>query len=249
MSWLSALRGLFAGVPSAAPRDAVFPRPDFFGFDPFRRNDRPGLREMPLAALTYVVFDTETTGLRPGRGDAVVAIGAVRVVGTHIRHGETFDRLVNPGRRIPAAATRIHGIDDAMVRSAPPMRDVLPAFRDFVGDAVLVGHNVAFDLSFLALEEHATGIRFDNPVLDTMFLAALLGDDARDHSLDGLAKHFGIALDARHSALGDASATAEIFVRELDALIARGIVSFGAASDASRTIPKLKSATAHFSAH
>lgn len=249
MSWLSALRGLFARAPSALPRDAAPPRPDFFGFDPFGRNDRPGLRDTPLAELTYVAFDTETTGLRPGRGDAIISVGAVRIVGTRIQTDGTFDRLVNPRRRIPKRSTRIHGIDDAMVRDAPGMTEVLPAFRDFVGDAVLVGHNVAFDLNFLALDEHATGIKLTNPVLDTMFLAALLGDEVRDHSLDALAKHFGIALTARHSALADAMATAEVFVRELDALAGRGIATFGVASDAARTMPKLRSAAARFSAH
>lgn len=248
MSWLHSLRRLLARPSLAAPRDAAPPRPDFFAFDPFRRNDRQGLRAAPLSDLTYVVFDTETTGLRPGRGDAIVAVGAVRVVGASIRRGETFDRLVNPRRKIPPSSTRIHGIDDAMVRDAPAMAEILPAFRDFVGDAVLVGHNVAFDLNFLALHEGATGIRFTNPVLDTMFLAGLLFDDAHDHSLDGLATQFEIALNSRHSALGDAVATAEIFVRELDALAGHGITTFGTASDAAKTMPKLKSATAQFAA-
>lgn len=246
MSIRRSLRRLFGRPSLAAPRDATPPRPDFFDFDPFRRNDRPEFRDAPLATLTYVVFDTETTGLYAARGDAVVSIGAVRAVGAHIRAAETFDRLVNPRRKIPPASTRIHGIDDAMVRAAPTMEAVLPAFRDFVGDAVLVAHNAAFDLNFLAQHETATGVRLSNPVLDTMFLADLLYGKAGNHSLDALAKRFGVELEARHSALGDALATAEVFVRLLDGLAARGIATFGDASDAARMMPNLRSATARF---
>ena len=156
-------------------------RPEFYDFDLLHRVEAtPEFGRRPLRSLTFVVFDTETTGLNPV-DDLVVSIAGVRIVNGRILTGETFNCLVNPGRPIAKASTLIHRITDDMVRDRPPIAVVLPQFKAFVGKAVLVAHNIAFDLSFLKAQEESCGIRFDNPVLDTMLLSATLHEHADDH--------------------------------------------------------------------
>lgn len=208
----------------AGPRAPLPTRPEFFDFgllhQPLATSE---LGRMALRALTYVVFDTETTGLRPSDGDEMIAIAGVRIVNGRILTGETFTALIDPGRRIPEASIRFHGITDAMVRGRPPAEAVLPDFHAFAAGAVLVAHNAAFDLKFLRLKERAAGVRFDNPVLDTMMLARhLLGNEA-DVSLDGIAATLGLEVVDRHTALGDALVTAAMFLRFVNMMDKRGI--------------------------
>lgn len=221
MPVLRAIRGV-----AAAP--ALPHRPEFYDFELLRRPATPEFGRRPLKTLTYVVFDTETTGL--AATDEIVSIAGVRVVNGRILTGETFDRLVNPKRPIPPASSAIHHITDEMVRDKPPIGVVLPQFKAFATDSVLVAHNIAFDLSFLKAKEQACGIRFENPILDTMLLSlALYGPDT-DHSLDALTRRFGIEVEGRHTALGDARATAAILLAMFDALDRRGIRTLDQAS-------------------
>jgi DNA polymerase-3 subunit epsilon len=215
-------------------------RPEFYDFDLLRRVETsPELGRRPLRSTTFVVFDTETTGLSP-RDDLIVSIAGVRIVNGRILTGETFDRLVNPGRPIPKASTLIHRISDNMVRDRPPIAVVLPQFKAFVGEAVLVAHNIAFDLSFLKAQEDSCGVRFDNPVLDTMLLSATLHEHADDHTLDTLARRFGIEVRDRHTALGDAVVAAAALVAMFDGLERRGIRTLGEAVRASRVAIELR---------
>jgi DNA polymerase-3 subunit epsilon len=179
------------------------------------------------------VFDTETTGLDPSGGDEIVAIGAVRIVNGHLTPGDTFDCLIDPGRSVDPRSARIHGLTDAMLRGQPTLVNVLPRFHAFCADTVLVGHNVAFDLRFLQLKEQATGVRFREPVLDTLLLVAVLDEHNGDDRLEAIAHRFGIEVVARHTALGDALITAEIFLKMLPLLAARGIVNLRQARAAS----------------
>lgn len=204
------------------------PRPEYYDFDLFRISDR-SLDETPLKKLRYVVFDTETTGLRPSDGDELISIGAVRVVNGRILTGETFERLIDPGRDIPETSIRFHGITADMVKGKPPVRLVLPQFKSFVGDGVLVAYNAAFDMKFLELKQEETGAHFDNPVLDALLLTIFLHPDTPDHSLSSMAERLGIEITGRHTALGDAMATAAVWVRLLDLLEERGITTFGEA--------------------
>lgn len=179
----------------------------------------------PLRSLTFIVFDTETTGLHPSQGDQIVQIGAVRIVNGRILSGESFNRIVNPGRVIPPESIKFHGITDDMVKDKPPLGVVLPQFKAFAADAVLVAHNAAFDLKFLRMNERQFGLTFDNPVLDTMMLSNYLDGPETGHSLDAICDRLGISITDRHTALGDAIVTAAVLLNQIDALESRGITT------------------------
>ena len=189
---------------------------------------------IPLASLTYTVFDTETTGLRPSNGDEIIAIGAIRMAEGRLLGGETFDRLVDPGRGIPPASTRVHGIDETMVRGQPPIITILPEFFAFARDTVLVGHNAAFDMRFLRLKEEASGVRFTQPVLDTLLLSAVIHPQQDSHDLAAIATRLGVNPIGRHTALGDAIMTGEVLLRMIPLLAERGIRTLGEAREASQ---------------
>ena len=231
----------------AAAHAQLPPRPVNYDFSLLRRDAAPtALSERPLAQIDYVAFDTETTGLAPSKGDRIVQIGAVRVVNGALLAGESFQRLVNPERPIPPRSTRFHGITDDMVAHQPTIDDVVPAFRAFVGDAAMIAQNAAFDLSFLRATEARAGVRFDTPVLDTMLLSMALHPDEADHTLDGLIARYGVDISGRHTALGDAMATARVFVRMLDLLDANGIRTLAEADKASaRAADRLRRATGY----
>lgn len=237
-------------LPLPAPRRAQFlpasealpPRPEFYDFDLLRQHQGDAdLASTPLSALTFVVFDTETTGLNPAGGDEVISLAGVRVVNGRVLTGESFERLINPGRPIPPDSIRFHGITDEDVRDKPPIAVVLPQFKAFLGeDAVLVAHNAAFDLTCLRLKEAEAGVSFRNPVLDTLLISAMLDPDEEDHTLDGLAERLNIAISARHTALGDSLATAEVLIHLLDRLQARGLTTFGEVMKASNMAGEMR---------
>jgi DNA polymerase-3 subunit epsilon len=225
-------------LPPAAARDAedrASERPDYWDFDLFAVSDAArALEDRPLADLAYTVFDTETTGLDPAGGDEILQIGAVRIVNGRLLRGERVDQLVDPGRSIPEASIAFHGVRPEMVRGAPLIAEALPAFRAFVADTVLVGHNVAFDMRFLQVKEAATGVRFDRPVLDTLLLASVAQPDETSYALEAIAARLGVAPSARHSALGDALTTAQVFLKLLPLLRQRRVVTLGEAREAAK---------------
>lgn len=217
-------------APMAEPSAETGPgRPEFFDFDLLEQSQGGKLADLPLRALTYVVFDTETTGLHPSEGDRIVSLAGVRIVRGRILTGESFNRIVNPGREIPVESTRFHGLTDELVAGKPPIEVVLPQFKSFVADSVLVAHNAAFDLKFLRMFEAQSGVSFDNPVLDTMLLATFLDEQAGGQSLDDLCRRFGVTVTDRHTALGDSLATAALLLHLIGELEAKGVKTLGEA--------------------
>jgi DNA polymerase-3 subunit epsilon len=210
-------------------------RPEYYDFDLFERAEPAReLADRRLAELNYTVFDTETTGLDPTGGDEIIQIGATRIVGGKLRRHECFEQLVDPGRPIGAASIAVHGIRPEMVAGQPTLDAVLPAFHAFARDTVLVAHNAAFDLRFLQLKEATTGVVFDQPLLDTLLLSELVHPQQASHGLEAIAERFGVAVLGRHTALGDAMVTAEVFVKLIPLLAERGICTLGEALEAAR---------------
>ncbi len=202
-------------------------RPEFYDFDLFKKSGQnPEFDNRPLTELTYTVFDTETTGLDPQGGDEIISIGAVRIVNGRMLHEERYDQLINPQRHLPWASVKYHGIQQEMLNDKPTIEKVLPVFHQFSKNTVMVGHNVAFDMRMLQLKESLTGVTFDNPVLDTMLLSAVVHPAQNDHSLGAIAERLGIKIIGRHTALGDAIATGQIFLKLIPLLKESGVVTF-----------------------
>ncbi len=226
------LRGVEA-EPATGPT-ASTSRPVYYDFDLFHQpGQNHALDQQSLGDLSYTAFDTETTGLEPSAGDEIISLGAVRIVNGRLLRGEVFDQLIDPGRPIDPKSIKIHGIRQSTLAGQPHIGAVLPAFHRFCEDTVLLAHNAAFDLRFLQIKEASTGISFGQPVLDTLLLSALLHDELEDHRLEAIAQRVGVDVIARHTALGDALLTAEVFLRMLPLLAARGIVTLRQALDAS----------------
>jgi DNA polymerase III subunit epsilon len=217
-------------------------RPEFYDFSLFEARHAARDLDTPLDELDFVVFDTETTGLQPSKGDEIVQLSGVRLVKGRPT-GEEFNTLVNPGMPIPGASIRFHGITDDMVGDAPLVPEAVRAFRTFALGAVLVAHNAAFDMKFLRMRESDSGVVFDNPVLDTLLLSFVLQPSHDAHTLDAIAVRFGVDIseEARHTALGDARATAEIFVKMLPALRRSGLATLGDALEASSRVFHIRS--------
>jgi DNA polymerase III epsilon subunit family exonuclease len=161
-----------------------------------------------LADVTFVAFDTETTGLSP-RSNRIVEIGAVR-----FRNGTVLESrswLINPGIPIPDAASAIHGITDEMVADRPSFSAVFPQFVRFAGEAVWMAHNAGFDVRFLSAELLRTGTAAPgNTVVDTLKLSRTWFPDAGSYRLGRLLEHLGLAHGGLHRALADAHAAASI---------------------------------------
>jgi len=220
--------------PEAAPVPAES-RPEYYDFDLFQVSEYSReLDDRPLTQLTYTVFDTETTGLDPTRGDEIIQIGAVRIVNGKLLTHERFEQLIDPRRPISSESLPVHGIRPEMLAGKPTIEQVLPAFHAFVHDTVLVAHNAAFDMRFLQMKEKASGVSFDQPVLDTLLLSALVHPNQESHRLEAIAERFDVAVVGRHTAMGDALAAAQIFLKLIPLLQEHGVHTLGQARAAAQ---------------
>jgi len=209
-------------------------RPEFYDFDLFHHSAATeAFDARRIADLNYTVFDTETTGLDPVNGDEIIAVGAARIVNGRLLQSETFESLVDPQRGVSQASIDVHGITPDLLVGQPRIEQVLAQFWHFAEDTVLVGHNAAFDMRFFQLKEASSGIKFEQPVLDTLLLAAVVQPSASSQALEEVAGRLGIAVIGRHTALGDALTTAEVFLRLIPLLAAQGIHTLGQAREAS----------------
>lgn len=172
----------------------------------------------PLLSLDAVVLDTETTGL-DAQTARLVQVGAIRILGAEIKQTERFELLVNPGVPIPAATTAVHGIADTDVRDAPRFGVVAPLLAEFCRTAVVIGHAVAYDVAILQREHDLAGLAWRPPrTLDVRELARVAAPELAEYDLDRLCAWLGIGITGRHTALGDAEATARVFAALLPLL-------------------------------
>jgi DNA polymerase III epsilon subunit family exonuclease len=181
-----------------------------------------------LDATDYVVFDVETTGSKIPP-DRIVEIGAYRVRAGRIV--AEFQTLVNPRIPIPSFISSLTGITDEMVARAPVFDEIATELLAFVGTAVLVAHNSAFDVRFLNHEVGRVypGRKMCNAELCTVSLARRVIPTLDNHRLHTVAEHFDVPLRNRHRAPDDARATAEVFIRLLALLDASGVRDIAAA--------------------
>lgn len=228
-------KGYMLVLESGAHLDPAAPRPLVYDFDLLEDPESEVLLERPLRSLIFTVFDTETTGLLPHK-DEIVQIGAVRVVNGRIIAGETLDMLVNPGMSIPRSATQIHKISDHMVAGAPPITEVAREFHGFARDSVIVAHNAPFDMAFLRRHAQSTGVQWTHPILDTVLLSAIIFGQSEEHTLDALCNRLDVSIEKRlrHTAIGDAAATAQVLCKLLPMLEARGFATLGKVIEESR---------------
>lgn len=178
---------------------------------------------LPLVSINAVAFDTETTGLDTSRA-RIIQIGGVRIRQAQVLAHESFTQYVNPAEPIPPASTVIHHITDADVASAATFEAVNNAFKLWCDDTILIGYATGFDLAMLRREHLLAGLAWEAPqALDVRHLAQIVAPNLPDNSLDTLADWLGIKISGRHSALGDALATANIFIALIPRLRERGI--------------------------
>ncbi|MCF8460978.1 MAG: hypothetical protein K9G46_09650 [Flavobacteriales bacterium] len=199
-------------------------RPVYYELDLFSHESQStDLDDMLLSELSYVVFDTETTGLDPSGGDEIISIAGVRIINGKLHSEDTFDQLVNPKRNIPLVSLKIHEIYPEMLADKPTIDKILPRFYRYAENSVLVAHNASFDMRFLQIKEEQTGVRFTNPVLDTLLLSAVCHPKQELHNMEDISERLGIELVGRHTALGDSIVTAEILLKLIPILEAKGI--------------------------
>ena len=166
----------------------------------------------PVGQARFVSVDTETTGLHAYAGDEIVAVALLELKGLEPT-GRVFTTLVNPKRPISPDSTAIHGIRDADVHDAADIDTLIPDIMEFIGDAVVVGHHVDFDVRFLNKALHRlVGCRLRNPRLDTMLM--YLGQSGRmgHYTLEEVAQYCRVPVTDRHTAYGDARTAMESFI-------------------------------------
>jgi DNA polymerase-3 subunit epsilon/CBS domain-containing protein len=187
----------------------------------------------PLIALEAVALDTETTGLDASRV-RIVQFGAIALKAGVVQAEPVLDLLVDPGIPIPSASSKIHGITNAMVRQAPDFAAAHAALVEFTKGRLIVGHSIGFDLAVMEKEAQRANLAWQRPrTLCVRMLAQVANPGLADYSLDTLASWLGVAIGGRHSALGDATAAAEVFVALLPKLQERGVRTLAEAERAS----------------
>jgi len=165
---------------------------------------------------TYVVFDIETTGFS-AEHHKITEIGAVKIEDGVII--EEFHQLIDPGVSVPWRITEITGITDELLAGQPTIEESLPFFIDFCTDCTLVAHNASFDMRFIKSNAIMQGLVCNFEVVDTLSLARRLFPKLDNHKLNTVATHLNVEHNDHHRAMGDARATAHIFLRCYEKLV------------------------------
>ena len=182
---------------------------------------------MPLTEIRFVSLDLETTGFSYGTGDEIIAVGAVAVQGGRIKKEDGFHRFIYPYRLVPGKVVRLTGIGPDMLVGCPSFVGILPALLEYIGDSVIVGHCIDFDLNFINVKlKKYFGAKIRNRALDTSVLARVVHPARDDYSLDGLLAFYGVDPAGRHTAAGDALLTAQVFLNLLKRLKEHKVYTF-----------------------
>lgn len=171
---------------------------------------------------TFIVFDIETTGFSATE-DRIIEIGAVKITDGAIV--DRFSTFVNPEIPIPFEIQQLTHITDDMVLQAPKIEEALPSFLDFVGESALVAHNAGFDVGFIEQNCARLGRSRTFTSVDTVGLARVLLPTLSKYKLNIVAKALNISLENHHRAVDDAAATAEIYVKFIEMLKERGMMT------------------------
>lgn len=192
--------------------------------DKAKRNKKNNPCNSSLTNTRFVVFDTETTGFDL-RQDDIISIAGVVVENGQIKLDQAFDRLVNPMRTLSPVTSSLTGITQDMIDEAQTIYPVLLDFLDFVEGSVLVAHSANFDVAFLEKYLKRAKVKVSNPVVDTMVLSRVLQPNRSSHSLDDLIFHYDVPMYLRHTALGDSLMTAHLFIKMINNLQSRRMVT------------------------
>jgi len=157
----------------------------------------------------YAVIDVETTGLSPKNG-RLTEIAIVIVQDNQII--DQYSSLINREKKISYRITQLTGINNKMVQDAPKFYEIAKEIVEFTTDCIFVAHNASFDYRFIQAEFSAFGYQYERKILDTVKLSRKLIPGLPSYSLGKLTSHLGISIKNRHRALGDAMATAELFL-------------------------------------
>ncbi|MFD2680140.1 exonuclease domain-containing protein [Bacillus seohaeanensis] len=172
--------------------------------------------QIPFSELKVIVFDLETTGFYPQKGDKILSIGAVKVIGDQVMENETFYSVVNCIEPLSEEVKELTGICDAELAEAPLLEHVLREFYQFIGSLPLVAHHANHEKSFM---QHATWsslkMNFHHRIMDTSFLTKIIEPEKNLVTLDDCCNHFGISIKKRHHALHDAIATAKLWAESV----------------------------------
>ncbi|MDQ0255103.1 DNA polymerase-3 subunit epsilon [Evansella vedderi] len=188
-----------------------------------RELKKENVLEVPLSQLKVVVFDIETTGFYPNKGDRVLSIGAIKVIGDKVLEGETFYTLIQSDQGPSKEIEELTGIKAIDLKEAPLIESVLIQFFQFIKGSTLVAHHANHERNFM---QHVTWsvlkTRFEQRIVDTKFLTQIVVPEINLITLDECCIHFGIEIKQRHHALHDAHATAELWAANIRAITKLG---------------------------
>jgi len=178
-------------------------------------------RGLEINNCSFVILDTETTGLEASKGDKIISLAALKIRNSLIQENEFLDELINPERDIPWESVKIHHITDEHVRGKPTLPELQSKINSFLKKSILIGHNIEFDKKFIyqdAANSDLSKRMKKITSIDTIYLTAALYPDLENYDLSYLCEHFNIKTNdqIRHSALGDCWITARLFLHLLN---------------------------------
>lgn len=197
---------IYAGMPAHSPQQMSFLR------QMQKEMKKGNSLECPLEELPVIVFDLETTGFYPDKGDRIISIGAVKVIGSRVLENEEFYSLINPEIPVSEDVLNLTSITEKELRAAPKTSQVLMEFMNFIGTSVLVAHHAKHEQVFMKkFTSSHLGLNFEHRVIDTSFLIKLFQPVVNPLPLEHICHECGIEVINRHHALADAKMTAQLW--------------------------------------